>query len=69
MWHGDVYGTAMAGVLLLIGGMLYLDLEDPDTMQQIRRKTNSWVSQFISPSNDTLTQHPNTEANDDGLHL
>ena len=64
-----VYGTAMAGVLLLIGGMLYLDLEDPDTMQQIRRKTNSWVSQFISPSNDTLTQHPNTEANDDGLHL
>lgn len=64
-----VYGTAMAGVLVLVGGMLYLDLEEPDTMLRIRQKTSNWVAKYLPQGQDTLTQSPDTEATDDGLHL
>ncbi|MFI4859929.1 MAG: GumC family protein [Phycisphaerales bacterium JB063] len=63
------YGTAMAAVLLLVGGMLYLDLEQPDTLLKLKIQTRDWVGNIIPGGNSGITGRPETEGANDGLHF
>ncbi|MEM9415255.1 MAG: hypothetical protein AAGA29_07255 [Planctomycetota bacterium] len=63
------YGTAMAGVLILVGGLLYMDLEKPDTLLKLKIQTRDWVGSIIPGSNSAITGRPETEGENDGLHL
>ena len=63
------YGTAMAAVLFLVGGLLYLDLEKPDTLLKIKIQTRDWVAHIIPGQSETITGRPDQDGGDDGLHF
>ena len=46
-----INGLAMAAILLAISGILYLDLEKPETLKQLKVRANTWIADLLPEDN------------------
>lgn len=63
------YGTMMAGILFAVGGMLYMDLENPESLHKIKIQTRDWFSKVIPGGESAVSDQHDTEGGGHGLHL
>lgn len=52
--------AVMAAVLVMIGGLLYIDLQKPQVMDQLKERAKGWVMQF-EPNAKTASLAPGTD--------